>query len=228
MIFRDIHEKSILPKSLIMITMAVAIWISSCIMFIEKNDLVFWLQPYKTTGNFYRNVLLFSCFLIYFIRLGIMLFVFYKRKMYWIEAIIIINIMPFIIPLVAVVSGNNGQKIDYLEYAGILMFILGSYLNTYSEFLRYIWKKKKENKGHIYADGLFKYSIHINYFGDIILFSGIALIADRLILLLIPVSMALVFILILIPLKEKYLKNKYGKEFDNYAKRTRKLIPYIY
>ncbi len=40
--------------------------------------------------------------------------------------------------------------------------------------------------------------------------------------------MMLIFLLILIPLKENYLKEKYGKEFDEYAANTKKLVHKIY
>jgi protein-S-isoprenylcysteine O-methyltransferase Ste14 len=88
--------------------------------------------------------------------------------------------------------------------------------------------KKDENKGHLYTAGLFKHARHINYLGDTILFTGLALVSHKAILLIIPVSMALVFTLILIPLKEYYLKKKYGKEFNEYASRTKRFIPMVY
>ena len=60
------------------------------------------------------------------------------------------------------------------------------------------------------------------------LFTGLAAIAHQAELLIIPASMGLIFILIIIPLKEKYLKQKYGEDFIKYAARTKKLIPLIY
>lgn len=106
--------------------------------------------------------------------------------------------------------------------------MIGSYLNSRSEQLRNLWKQKKENAGRLYTEGLFKYAIHINYLGDIILFAGLAMVANSLKLCFIPGSMALIFIMILIPLKEEYLKEKYGDEFRNYQSNTKKLIPFIY
>lgn len=228
MIYRDIHQKSILPKSFITAAMAVSIIFSFFILFIEKTELISWLQLYATACIFSRKILLFVCFFIYFIRLMTTLFVFYQRKMYWIEAIIIMNLMPVIIPYVAYLGGNNMQQMGFIEIVGITLFILGSCLNTGSEYLRHDWKKKKENKGHLYTGGLFKYAIHINYFGDITLFTGITFIANKLILLIIPGSMALIFVLILIPLKENYLKGKYGDEFHIYKAKTKRLVPFVY
>jgi steroid 5-alpha reductase family enzyme len=85
-----------------------------------------------------------------------------------------------------------------MEIIGILLFLTGSFLNTASEYFRFSWKQKKENTGHLYTGGLFKYARHINYFGDIVLFTGMAMVAHQIQLLIIPISMAFVFVVILI------------------------------
>jgi protein-S-isoprenylcysteine O-methyltransferase Ste14 len=55
-----------------------------------------------------------------------------------------------------------------------------------------------------------------------------AAIAHQVDLLIVPASMGLIFILIIIPLKNNYLKQKYGEEFVKYAAKTKTLIPLIY
>ena len=217
-----------MPKIFIVIAILSSIYISGNLMFIDESNIWPVLKPYKINGNFVRNFLILSCMIIYFLRLLITLFVFFQRKMYWGEAIIIANIMPWIFPYIAYKGGNHTYSIGFIEIIGILLFCLGSYLNSASEFSRWIWKKKRGNAGHIYTGGLFKYARHINYFGDIILFTGIAMVAHQLPLLIIPISMAFIFIIILIPLKENYLQKKYGNEFIKYASNTKILIPFIF
>jgi len=228
MIFRNEHEGSYLPKAFIAFAICGSICISGYLMFFEVSEMNTIFKPYKINGNFVRNVLIISCMCIYFLRLLISLFVFFRRKMYWIEAIIIANIMPWLFPYIAYTSGQYRKPVGLIEVIGILLFVLGSYLNSSSEYLRYSWKQEDENAGRIYTGGLFKYAININYFGDIVLFIGLAVIAHQVQLLIIPASMGFIFILILIPLKENYLKQKYGEEFVKYAAQTKKLIPLIY
>ena len=228
MIFRDKHERSLLPKVFIILAILTSILISNYLMFTETPDMIGWLKPYKIKGDFFRNILILSCFIIYCLRLSGTLFIFFQRKMYWIEAIIIANLMPWIFPYIAWVGGNSDQPVGLIEIGGLFLFLIGSYLNTSSEYSRHTWKQKKENRGHLYTDGLFKHVRHINYFGDILLFMGIAAVAHRFVLLVIPVSMALIFVMVLIPLKENYLKSKYGSEFDKYVVRTKKIIPILY
>ncbi len=228
MIFRDKHEPSIIPKSVIVLALSTSIFISGYLMFSESHNMIDWLEPYKVDGDVARNILILSCFIIYFLRLLVTLFFFYRRKMYWIEAFAIVNIMPWIFLYVTWIGGRNHQPVGLLELCGLLLFLLGSYLNTTSEYFRYAWKQKEENKGHLYTNGLFKHARHINYLGDTILFTGLTLVSLKAILLIIPISMALVFTLILIPLKESYLKRKYGNEFNDYANRTKRFIPMVY
>ena len=73
--------------------------------------------------------------------------------------------------------------------------------------------ERKKNTGNIETD--------INYFGDIVLFIGLALITQSFSLLVIPLIMALNFVFFIIPRLDKYLASKYGDEFKKYAGRTR-------
>ena len=228
MIFRNEHAESYLPKAFIALAICSSICISGYLMFFDESEMNSIFRPYKINGDFVRNVLIISCMIIYFLRLLVTLLFFFQRKMYWMEAIIIANIMPWIFPYIAYTSGRCSKAIGLIEFVGITLFLTGSYLNSGSEFLRYSWKKKRENAGRIYTGGFFKHAMHINYFGDIVLFTGMAMIAHQFQLLIIPISMAFIFIVILIPLKENYLREKYGDEFVSYASNTKKLIPLIF
>ena len=186
------------------------------------------LKPYKVNGDPLRNILILSCMSIYFLRLLFTLFVFFQRKLYWGEAIVIANIMPWIFPYIAYKSGDYTGTIAWMELIGIILFLTGSFLNSASEYFRFSWKQKKENAGHLYTGGFFKYTRHTNYFGDIVLFSGLATVAHQIQLFIIPFAMASFFIIVIIPLKENYLRDKYGNEYIRYAANTKMLIPYIF
>jgi steroid 5-alpha reductase family enzyme len=55
-----------------------------------------------------------------------------------------------------------------VEIIGILLYLSGSFINTHSEYYRHAWKLKEENKGRLYAQGLFSLAMHINYSDDIL------------------------------------------------------------
>ena len=108
------------------------------------------------------------------------------------------------------------------------LLLLGSYLNTYSELQRKWWKNNSANKGHCYTEGLFKYSMHINFFGDVVLFTGWVLFTHNIWTLLLPLMMMYMFISFHIPALDEYLVKRYHEEFKMYANKTKKFIPFVY
>ena len=52
-------------------------------------------------------------------------------------------------------------------------------------------------------------SVHINYFGDIVLFTGLAIVTHSLSMLVIPLIMAVNFVFNIIPSLDRYLEKKY-------------------
>ncbi len=227
MFFKDENDFSLFPKCLFMTSIIIASFLVGYLMFKNVNELIPWLKPYAINGDYTRQVVLMLCLFFYVSRLFVTVFIFLKRKMAWSEMLIVSGLMSFALFSFAKVGGSSNQPVGILDYFSILLYLFGSWLNTYSEYTRYVWKKQLKNKGHLYTEGLFKYSMHINYLGDILLFIGFALITFRFSMLFIPLFMALNFIFIIIPRLDKYLA-KYGYEFEEYAGRTKKFIPGIY
>ena len=107
---------------------------------------------------------------------------------------------------------------------GAALFLAGSWMNSYSEYARHVWKQRPENRGRLYTEGLFHYSRHPNYLGDLVLFSGLCMIAGVLVTAIVPVLMLAGFVFVNIPVLDAHLAHKYGGEFAEYARRTHKLF----
>ncbi len=170
-------------------------------------------------------LLLFS--IIAFLRLGFMMLFLLKRKIPWVESLDI----PFAFalyylgfPLLAL---STDLPLDGIDVLGIVLFLLGSGINTTAEVLRDRWKKDPANKGKIYTGGLFAYARHINYFGDLLWVSGYAVLTWNWYAALIPVFLFCFFAFYNIPKLEAYLRGRYPG-FTEYAKRTKRFIPFIY
>ena len=228
MIFKDQYDSSFWNKSVfsgcILITIFATLWL----MFAEYATSDVWLKQHQMNGDPLRRILIASCLIIYFVRLQITVWVFQKRKWTWLETITITILMSFVLYAFANVGGNNKQVVGIVEAFGILLYLSGSYINTHSEYYRHIWKLEEKNRGRLYTERLFRYAMHINYFGDIVLFTGFAMITHRFSMLVIPSIMTLNFVFIIIPSLDRYLEKKYGAEFRDYAQKTKKLIPWIY
>ena len=228
MIFQDQYDSSIWNKSVfsgcIFFSLLAALWL----MFAGDAASNTWLKQYQLSGDPVRRILIAFCLIIYFVRLQVTVWVFQMRKWTWLETITITVLMSFVLYAFARAGGNNKQVVGFIEIIGILLYLSGSYLNTQSEYHRHIWKLKAENRGRLYTKGLFSLSLHINYFGDIVLFTGLAMVTHSLSILVIPLIMTVNFIFNIIPSLDRYLEKKYKDEFITYARKTKKLVPLIY
>jgi protein-S-isoprenylcysteine O-methyltransferase Ste14 len=184
-------------------------------------------RDWRAGDGFRRGMLLF-CSIIYFVRVIATSSIFVKRKMAWSEAVTIVVWVWFIHTLFALLGGMSDTPATLLERSGLGLYLLGSFINSGSEFERMWWKAKPENKGRLYTRGLFRYLMHVNYFGDTLLFTGFAIITRSPWALIVPALMCLLFVSVNIPMLDKYLAEKYGDEFEEYSKRTAKFIPWVY
>lgn len=222
-------SKSIPQKTAIHLLEILILWLSYWILFqsggawIEKH-----LHIYNVTGNLDRRIIIFSFNIIIFFRLAFMMIVLLKRKIPWEEslsvpfafAIYYLGFSIFVLP--------TSQPIDGIDFFAMVLFVVGCVLNSGGEILRNNWKKNPENKGKIYTLGFFKYSRHINYFGDILWITAYAIITRNWYAASIPVLIFCFFAFYNAPKLDKYLKDKYGKGYEDYADRTKMLIPYIF
>ena len=157
-----------------------------------------------------------------------MMFFLLKRKIPWEESIGV----PFAFAIYyigySLLVLPSSAPLNWLDYFAIVIFIFGCTLNTGGEILRNRWKKNPLNKGKIYTKGFFKYSRHINYFGDILWVTAYAIITKNWYSAIIPLLLFCAFAFYNAPKLDKYLKTKYGKGYEEYARKTKMLIPFIY
>ena len=224
-----IKETSNTLRILWFVSHSIFLYIAYLICF---DDKLLWLNSILDVdfqdGNFYRRCCLWAFGVMMYIRMNLTTFHLLKRK---------INIDEFFGVIIAyatyqigfvLLGGWNTTGFGMLDYLGILLFIIGSYLNTYSEFQRRRFKKDPNNTGKLYTLGLFQFSRHINYFGDICWVIGWAIVTHNIWSIFIPILLTLGFIFLFIPELSRYLETNYADEYLDWKKETKKLIPFIY
>lgn len=179
-----------------------------------------------------RAEILFGCAALYWLRHAITVLYLLQRAIDWSEVFGLLCFMAFFeIGLLGLGGGafrDSVIPLGGLDVVAVVLLVVGSFFNTFSELQRKWWKKDASNKGKCYTEGLFKYSMHINYFGDSVLFTGWALFTVNFWTLLLPLSMAYSFVAFHIPALDSYLEDRYGEPFKRYAAKTKKFIPFIY
>jgi protein-S-isoprenylcysteine O-methyltransferase Ste14 len=175
-----------------------------------------------------RRAALLACAAVYIARAAHTLFVYVKRVVPWWEAAWGGSIIGCVLFFFLLGGLRHARPLGWIDAAGLLLYAAGSYLGTASEQARHAWKARPENRGRLYTEGLFRLSRHVNYFGDLLVFGGFGLLTRQPWTLVVPLAMALNFALVIVPAHDAYLAARYGSEFDAYARRTTRLIPFVY
>ena len=138
------------------------------------------------------------------------------------------------LPAVAALSSKIEVKNYFLFSLGIIVFSVGFIIETIADMQKYRFKSNPKNKDKWIESGLWKYSRHPNYFGEMLVWWGLYFASIPLIGALGPIfaigPLYISFLLIKvsgIPLLEESNKKKYkdNKKYLEYIKRTSILIP---
>jgi steroid 5-alpha reductase family enzyme len=117
---------------------------------------------------------------------------------------------------------------------GVLIWIIGFGFEVIADYQKSQFRSIPENKGKFITTGLWGISRHPNYFGEILLWIGIAIIALptldgwRWITLISPIFVTLLLTKVSgVPLLEKRADDKWGgqEDYEEYKKKTPVLIP---
>jgi protein-S-isoprenylcysteine O-methyltransferase Ste14 len=187
-----------------------------------------WLGLHWTPGDAGRRMLLFGFAVAYLPRLAFTLFYLLRRRMGWQEAWGNSLIMYVIHFLLDVLGGRVTAPLGPLDAGAVLLFVAGSAITSGSELQRHLWKQRPQHQGRLYTGGLFRWARHINYFGELVSWSGYALLARHPAAAAVPATMLGGFVFYNIPMLDDYLARRYGPAFRAYAARTKKLIPFLY
>ncbi|MFQ6115222.1 MAG: methyltransferase family protein [bacterium] len=188
-----------------------------------------WLRDEPTlSGNLTRRIVLFSFGIVLFFRISLTLFYLLKRRFDWAELGGVLFALILYQVVFALLGGREAKPIGVLDIIAIVFFLIGSYLNTGSEFQRKRFKDMPENQGVLYTQGLFRYARHINYFGDMMWVTAWAMLTRNTWSFIIPLYLAAMFIFLFIPSLTKYLKGRYGEQYESWANNTKAFIPFLY
>jgi steroid 5-alpha reductase family enzyme len=70
------------------------------------------------------------------------------------------------LPLLGANMGSHSENLTWLDYLGIMVWVVGFVFEAGGDFQLYRFKRNPENKGKVLDTGFWKYTRHPNYFGD--------------------------------------------------------------
>lgn len=130
------------------------------------------------------------------------------------------------------------EPFGVFDYIGMPTWVFGFLFEVISDQQKAAFRKVAENKMKWIASGLWSISRHPNYFGEIVLWIGVALAAfgglgakpRAAYVFISPIFVAFLLIFVSgIPLLEQKADKKFGEnpEYQTYKKETPVLVPFI-
>jgi steroid 5-alpha reductase family enzyme len=134
----------------------------------------------------------------------------------------------------AAITSDARTSVDALAVAGVLVWACGLALEVVADVQKSRFRADPANRGSFIRSGLWSWSRHPNYFGEIVLWVGVALVAVPALhgwQLVTLVSPLFVFLLITrlsgVPLLERSADERWGGDdaYEEYKRRTPVLVP---
>jgi steroid 5-alpha reductase family enzyme len=134
----------------------------------------------------------------------------------------------------AIITAEDRQPLEWVAYLGIAVWLAGFAIEVMADRQKSQFRQNPANKGRFIDTGLWAWSRHPNYFGEITLWTGIAIMAVpilsgwRWVVLVSPVFVTLLLTRISgIPMLEKRADEKWGDEpaYQEYKEKTPVLVP---
>ncbi|MCP4524086.1 MAG: DUF1295 domain-containing protein [Candidatus Gracilibacteria bacterium] len=150
---------------------------------------------------------------------------FYTRSFFQVYLLQMFLLILVSIPIFIIFYSKGDNNL--LNIAGLFTSFFGLVYETIADIqISNFIKGKDKNLNKIFTKGLWKYSRHPNYFGELIFWIGICIISLQYSLYGIIGLLVIAFILLFVsgvPLKERYYKNK--SNYNEYVNNTPLFIP---
>lgn len=156
---------------------------------------------------------------------------FFKFGKFWLGQ----AIAAWIIMLPAILAFEASAGMSILALVGACVWVIGLTIETQADLQKIMFRSNPSNKDKWIASGLWKYSRHPNYFGEITIWLGVYLYAlsvlpftQALVGITSPLLIACILIFVSgLPPLEKYADEKWGndKAYQRYKAQTSVLVP---
>ncbi len=159
---------------------------------------------------------------------------FFKFRGFWLLQAV--SIFVIIAPVLVVLNRKYVLETNVLVWVGLSMALFGLVIEAVADIQKFNFKNNPANKDKWIDSGLWRYSRHPNYFGEIMMWLGVAVVAIcfmtgiEYISLVSPFYIASLLLFVSgVPLLEKRWDAKYkgNKKYEDYKNSTSMIIPWF-
>mgnify|MGYP001213965665 FL=1 len=203
---------------------------------------------YVTGSNNLSDLIIVACVAVWAIRLGSFLFMrihkagedrrfrtikpnFTRFLMTWTLQGMWVSMC--LLCVLTALSSYSGVIMNSIFFIGLIVFILGLSIEIIADYQKTVFRRNIENKDKFITTGLWSLSRHPNYFGEILLWTGVAVMSIsslqglQYITLISPIFVYILLVYISgIRILENQAKKKWGHldSFKEYLKNTPRLF----
>lgn len=153
---------------------------------------------------------------------------FYLRS--YLQVFLLQNVLMLFLASSAITLTTTTPTATSYMYVGVVLWGIGFLFETIGDYQLDVFLKNPENKGKLMRYGLWRYSRHPNYFGEITMWWAIWLITFSSTMsvwtFISPITITILIVFVSgIPLLEKMMRN--NPEWEAYKKQTSPLVPWF-
>ncbi|MBN1263025.1 MAG: DUF1295 domain-containing protein [Candidatus Pacebacteria bacterium] len=154
-------------------------------------------------------------------------------KFWLFQALAVWTIM---LPGIHLLNQPEDRALSFLMVSGIVIWAIGLTIETAADQQKFVFKNKPENQGKWIGNGLWKYSRHPNYFGEMLCWWGIFIFSLTFIqgpawlTIISPIFITFILLFVSgIPPLEKRYNSRYAtnQKYQEYKRKTSLLIPLL-
>lgn len=157
---------------------------------------------------------------------------FWKFLQFWLAQ----GVVAWLLLLPVLFVTDYDAALTSVSFVGVVIFAVSLAIEAVADTQKYRFKRNVANKDHWIQTGLWRYSRHPNYFGEIGVWVGVYIIAfpvlspvERVIAIVSPLAIYITLRYVSgIPILEKSADKKWGKlsEYKKYKQQTNLLVPF--
>ena len=148
-----------------------------------------------------------------------------------------ISIFVILLPTTYILTSDMDMSLNWISSIGLILAISGILIEGIADSQKFVFKNKEKNRGKWIGTGLWKYSRHPNYLGEIMMWVGVFVYGFvyingiGLITILSPIYISVLLLWVSgIPTLEREYDKRYvnNKEYQEYKKNTGVLFPKLF
>ncbi len=125
-------------------------------------------------------------------------------------------------------AAKNHAPLGMVDGIAFLVYVLGSIFHFGSDYQKLRFKMNPDSQGKLLTTGFWATSRHPNYFGDFLIYVAFAILGRNVLGWVSPLINFIQYRLDAIPKNEEWAQRRYGKQWEEYKKRVKMFIPYLY